>query len=151
MASIAPKLSLGTWHWMIITVSVVLSGDAHALPQRVDISEVVRDPKLMVGRDIRLASAKCASEPSGKYACRIEKSGGTVRVESLSLSFKTSSDVRRKLVSRCTASLDKVEGVCVFDIEIKIAGVRLGSTTSATSSEVILTARTLDLFSSKSP
>ena len=131
----------------IVILACVLASVAQASPQTTLVRDVVNDPKPLVGREIRLMSLRCASEPGGKYACGTARRGKRLRVESLSLDYKTSAETRGILSSRCQGDLDRVSASCRFDVQLKVTGVRLDPpNASANAGAVNLSARRMDLF-----
>ena len=131
----------------ITVAACFLSAGAFAAPQSTAVRDVVKDPKPLVGREIRLTSLRCASEPGGRYACGTARQGKRLRVESLGLDFKTTADARGMLSSRCRGSLDRVDPSCRFDVELRVVGYRIEPPGSqAKTGGVNLSARRMDLF-----
>ena len=128
-----------------LALSMLASG-AYAAPQNAAVRDVVNDPKPLVGREIRLTSLLCASEPGGRYACGTARRGIRLRVESLGLDFKTSAETRRVLSSRCRATLDRVEKACTFDVELRVGSYRIEQGAGPKAGGVSLSTRRMDLF-----
>lgn len=120
---------------------------ASAQAVKVEVSDILRDPKPFVGRMIRIAGLQCASEPKGRFACGTKKDGQLVRIESLALDFRTSADVRRKLSASCRTPLDAVPPACKFDAEFKPLHVRANPSNTTTSTKsVVIQAQRMNLF-----
>lgn len=136
---------------LIIGIACLISTGAAAFPKRMEVEDVIRDPRTLVGSEIRLSAAKCAREPAGKYACTIEKGSNKLRVESLGLDFKTSEPIRRLIVSRCAAKVEKADQACVFDVELKIQAVRSQPLGAGQSEALALDTRKMNLYAPGSP
>ena len=122
-----------------------------AISGNADVREIIRNASRMVGREIRLSSAVCAREPEGKYVCKVGKDRDEIRIESLGLNFKTTDAVRRLIVARCSSRLERVDRNCMFDVELRIGGVRTISTRSLPGPNVVITARSLNIFKQAPP
>ena len=131
----------------LILAAFLLAHAAQAAPQSTAVRDVVKDPKPLVGREIRLTGLRCASEPGGRYACGTSRRGKPLRIESLGLDFRTSADMRKTLSSRCRASLERVDTSCRFDVELRVIGFRIDPPDARAKAGVVrLSARRMNLF-----
>ena len=134
------------------TIAIVLallctSSTAFAQARTVAVPDILRDPKPYVGRAIRIAGLRCANEPKGLFVCGTKQDSQLVRIESLALDFRTSTDVRRRLSANCRTSFEIAPQSCRFDAEFKPLNVRAGSPDSRSSRRTLfIKAQRMNLF-----
>ena len=119
----------GSWRALVkpvvvLALAILVPAEAIAASLKVDVPALLRDPKPLVGKQIRLTSLRCANEPNGVFACGSTTGGKRFRVESLALDFQTTAAVRRTLSAKCKSALTAVSSTCVFDAEFSFQSFR---------------------------